>query len=88
MTSRNLCLVGMMGGVKTTVAAVLTERLGRRVADTDQEIRRWTERAIPELLRRANGSRCRGLRMSVSQAARRWMQGPTGIGQVPVPRKR
>jgi shikimate kinase len=47
--SRNLCLVGMMGAGKTTVAAVLGRRLGRRVADTDDEIRRWTRRSIPEL---------------------------------------
>ena len=47
--SRNLCLVGMMGVGKTTVATLLAERLGRRVADTDQEIRRWTGRSIPEL---------------------------------------
>jgi len=47
--SRNLCLVGMMGVGKTTVATLLADRLGRRVADTDQEIRRWTGRSIPEL---------------------------------------
>jgi shikimate kinase len=40
--SRNLCLVGMMGAGKSTVAALLGERLGRRVADTDDEIRGWT----------------------------------------------
>jgi shikimate kinase len=47
--SRNLCLVGMMGVGKSTVAALLGERLGRRVADTDDEIRGWTGRSIPEL---------------------------------------
>lgn len=47
--SRNLCLSGMMGAGKTTVAARLGERLGRRVADTDEELRRWTGRSIPEL---------------------------------------
>lgn len=40
--SRNLCLVGMMGVGKSTVATLLGDRLGRRVADTDDEIRRWT----------------------------------------------
>jgi shikimate kinase len=47
--SRNLCLVGMMGAGKSTVAALLGERLGRRVADTDDEVRGWTGRSIPEL---------------------------------------
>lgn len=47
--SRNLCLSGMMGAGKSTVAALLGERLGRRVADSDVELRRWTGRSIPEL---------------------------------------
>jgi shikimate kinase len=47
--SRNVCLVGMMGVGKTTVASIVGDRLGRRVADTDDEIRRWTGASIPEL---------------------------------------
>jgi shikimate kinase len=47
--SRNIALLGMMGAGKSTVARVLADRLGRRVADTDDEIRRWTGRPIPEL---------------------------------------
>ena len=47
--SRNICLIGMMGVGKTTVAELVGERLGRRVGDTDQEIRGWTGRSIPEL---------------------------------------
>jgi shikimate kinase len=47
--SRNLCLVGMMGAGKTTVARELGLRLGRRVVDTDDELRAWTQRSIPEL---------------------------------------
>lgn len=49
MMSRNLCLVGMMGVGKSTVAQMVADRLGRRVADTDDEIRAWTGRSIPEL---------------------------------------
>jgi shikimate kinase len=49
MMSRNLALLGMMGAGKSTVATLLADRLGRRVADTDDEIRRWTGRSIPEL---------------------------------------
>ena len=47
--SRNLCLSGMMGAGKTTVGTQLADRLGRRFADTDEELRRWTGRTIPEL---------------------------------------
>jgi shikimate kinase len=47
--SRNVCLTGMMGAGKSTVARLLAERLGRRLADTDDELRRWTGRSIPEL---------------------------------------
>jgi shikimate kinase len=47
--SRNVCLTGMMGAGKSTVARVLAERLGRRLADTDDELRRWTASSIPEL---------------------------------------
>jgi shikimate kinase len=47
--SRNVCLTGMMGVGKSTVARIVGERLGRRVADTDDELRRWTGRSIPEL---------------------------------------
>lgn len=49
MMSRNLCLIGMMGAGKTTVGQLLGDRLGRRVVDTDDEIRRWSGRSIPGL---------------------------------------
>jgi shikimate kinase len=47
--SRNVCFTGMMGVGKTTVARLVAARLGRRLADTDEEIRAWTGRSIPEL---------------------------------------
>jgi shikimate kinase len=49
VVSRNLALYGMMGVGKSTVGRVLADRLGRRFADTDDEIVRWTGRPIPEL---------------------------------------
>jgi shikimate kinase len=47
--SRSLCLSGMMGAGKTTVAEVLGRRLGRSVVDTDREIERWTGRSVAEI---------------------------------------
>lgn len=49
MISRSIALTGMMGAGKTTVGRRLAEVLGRRVVDTDDELRRWTGRSIPEL---------------------------------------
>jgi len=47
--SRSICLSGMMGAGKTTVAEVLGRRLGRAVVDTDREIERWTGRSVAEI---------------------------------------
>ncbi len=47
--SRNIALIGMMGVGKSTVAEALGRRLARRVVDTDDELRDWTGRSIPEL---------------------------------------
>jgi shikimate kinase len=47
--SRSICLSGMMGAGKSTVAQILGTRLGRRVVDTDREIERWMGRSVPEL---------------------------------------
>jgi len=47
--SRTICLSGMMGSGKSTVATVLARRLGRAVVDTDREIERWTGKRVPEL---------------------------------------
>jgi shikimate kinase len=49
LLSRNLALYGMMGAGKTTIGHAIAERLGRRFADTDTELERWTGRTIPEL---------------------------------------
>jgi shikimate kinase len=49
LVSRNLALYGMMGVGKTTVGRAVADRLGRRFADTDAELVRWTGSAIPEL---------------------------------------
>ncbi len=49
MMSRTICLSGMMGAGKTTVAEVLGRRLGRGVVDIDREIERWTGRTVAEI---------------------------------------
>lgn len=50
--SATISLFGMMGAGKTTVGRELARRLGRRLVDTDDEIRRWTGRSIPEIFAR------------------------------------
>ena len=47
--SRNIALFGMMGAGKSTVAALTADRLGRRAVDTDEELRAWTGRSVPEI---------------------------------------
>ncbi|MEX0593102.1 MAG: shikimate kinase [Nitriliruptoraceae bacterium] len=49
MMSRNICLAGMMGSGKTTIAALLADKLGRRSVDTDEEIVTWTGHNVPDL---------------------------------------
>lgn len=46
---RNLVLFGMMGAGKTTVAAVVGERLGRDVVDTDLRIEQTEDRSIARI---------------------------------------
>lgn len=45
----NLVLVGMMGSGKSTVGAILAQRLGLELADTDAVIEAREGRTIPEL---------------------------------------
>lgn len=47
--SSNIALYGMMGVGKSTVGRLLAGRLGRGLADTDEEIVRWQSRQIPEI---------------------------------------
>jgi shikimate kinase len=69
--SRNLGLSGMMGAGKTTVGRVVAERLGRRLADTDREIERWTGRTIADIVAQDGEGTLRELeRRVVSELAR------------------
>lgn len=47
--SSNIALYGMMGAGKSTVGRLLAGRLGRALADTDDEITRWQGRPIPAI---------------------------------------
>lgn len=51
--SRNVCLLGMMGAGKTTVARRLGGVLGRTVADTDDEIVAFVGRPVPVIFAEA-----------------------------------
>jgi shikimate kinase len=63
--SRSICLSGMMGAGKTTVAEVLGRRLGRSVVDTDREIERWTGRSVAEIFAEGGEAAFRDLERQV-----------------------
>lgn len=65
MQGRNLVLYGMMGAGKSTVGAAVAARLGRRFADTDAEIERWTGRRIPDIFAVDGEERFRALERQV-----------------------
>ena len=44
-----ILLIGMMGAGKTTVGALLADRLGWTLLDSDDEIERRTGRTVPEI---------------------------------------
>jgi shikimate kinase len=48
--ARHLVLIGLMGVGKTTVGAVLAERLGRRLVDSDLRIEALTGRTVKQIL--------------------------------------
>lgn len=46
---QNIILIGMPGCGKSTIATILSEKLGRRVADTDEMIVELAGKSIPEI---------------------------------------
>nr|MBA3965349.1 shikimate kinase [Nitrospirales bacterium] len=45
----NIVLIGYRGTGKSTVAAILGQRLGRKVISTDEEIVKEAKQSIPQL---------------------------------------
>ena len=65
----NVVLIGLSGSGKTTVARLLARRLGWRLLDTDQEIRRRTGKAIDQIFREDGEPSFRSIEAEVVQAA-------------------
>ncbi len=69
---KNLVLLGMMGTGKSTVAAIIAERLGRVHVDTDSEIERIAGKSIPAIFSEQGEPAFRRLeRLAVDHVARR-----------------
>lgn len=49
MQMQNIVLIGMPGCGKSTVASMLSQKLGRRIVDADQEIIKLAGKSIPEI---------------------------------------
>ncbi len=64
---KNIVLIGMMGCGKSTVGALLSERLGRELVDTDELIVEREGRSIPEIFSAAGEGHFRDLERDVSR---------------------
>lgn len=64
---QNLILIGMMGCGKTTVGALLAQRLGRTLIDTDELIETQEGRSIPAIFSENGEEFFRGLELSVCE---------------------
>ena len=62
---RSIVLIGMPGSGKTTLGKLLAERLGRPLADTDEEIVRRAGMPVTEIFRTAGEGRFRELESAV-----------------------
>ena len=62
---RSLVLCGMPGSGKSTLGRLLSERLGRELTDTDEEIVKRAGMSIPEIFRRWGEARFRDLETEV-----------------------
>ena len=65
----NVVLIGLSGSGKSTVARLLARRLGWRVLDTDQEIRRRTGRSIEQIFREDGEPAFRSIESEIVRSA-------------------
>lgn len=63
----NIVFIGYRGTGKSTVAAILGQRLGRRVISTDEEIVKETKQSIPQLIEQFGWDHFRGLETQMCQ---------------------
>ena len=64
---KNIVLIGMMGCGKSTIGAMLAERLGRELVDTDALIEAQEGRSIPEIFAAEGEDYFRDLELGVSE---------------------
>ena len=64
---KNIVLIGMMGSGKTTVGALLAQRLRRPFVDTDALIEEREGRSIPDIFARDGEDAFRALELKVSR---------------------
>lgn len=64
---KNIVLIGMMGCGKSTIGALLSEKLGRKLVDTDALIVEREGRSISEMFAAAGEGYFRDLELSVSR---------------------
>ena len=63
----NIVLIGYRGTGKSTVAAILGQRLGRKVISTDEEIVKDAKQSIPQLIEQFGWDHFRNLETEVCQ---------------------
>ncbi|GJL61316.1 MAG: shikimate kinase 2 [Nitrospirales bacterium] len=63
----NIVFIGYRGTGKSTVAAILGQRLGRRVISTDEEIVKEAKQTIPQLIEQFGWDHFRGLETQMCQ---------------------
>ncbi|MFZ1745755.1 MAG: shikimate kinase [Nitrospirales bacterium] len=63
----NIVLIGYRGTGKSTVAAILGQRLGRNVISTDEEIVKEAKQSIPQLIEKFGWDHFRTLETEVCQ---------------------
>ena len=64
---KNIVLIGMMGCGKSTIGALLAQRLGRELVDTDALIEKREGRSIPDIFAREGEEHFRALEQAAAE---------------------